>query len=124
MALTLNDVLNASFVDNGDGTYTMRTVPGAGGPRGMNSTNTMLHDAFQDNGDGTYSLRTTGAPPAGSVTSTQIADGTIAVVDLSAAVQAKLITQQPAIPNIGAAPSQADFNGLLAALRLAGVIAP
>lgn len=34
------------------------------------------------------------------------------------------VTTQTAIANIGAAPSQADFNGLLAALRLAGVIKP
>lgn len=32
------------------------------------------------------------------------------------------VVMQPVIANIGAAPSQADFNGLLAALRLAGVI--
>lgn len=34
------------------------------------------------------------------------------------------VTMQPAIANLAAAPSMADFNGLLAALRLAGVISP
>lgn len=33
------------------------------------------------------------------------------------------VTQQPAIADLAAAPTQADFNGLLAALRLAGVLA-
>lgn len=33
------------------------------------------------------------------------------------------VTMQPAIANSGAAPTQAEFNALLAALRLAGVIA-
>lgn len=30
----------------------------------------------------------------------------------------------PAVPDVGAAPSQAQFNALLASLRTAGVIAP
>lgn len=34
------------------------------------------------------------------------------------------VLQQPAIANVTAAPTQADFNNLLAALRAAGVIAP
>lgn len=33
------------------------------------------------------------------------------------------VIQQPAIANVGAAPTQADFNALLAALRAAGVLA-
>lgn len=34
------------------------------------------------------------------------------------------VLQQTAIPNVSAAPTQADFNGLLAALRAAGILAP
>lgn len=34
------------------------------------------------------------------------------------------VLQQPAFPNLTAAPTQADFNNLLATLRAAGVIAP
>jgi hypothetical protein len=34
------------------------------------------------------------------------------------------VTMQPAIADLAAAPTEADFNGLLAALRLAGVISP
>jgi hypothetical protein len=34
------------------------------------------------------------------------------------------VLQQPAIPDLTAAPTQANFNALLAALRAAGVIAP
>lgn len=34
------------------------------------------------------------------------------------------VTTQPAIADLAAAPTEADFNGLLAALRLAGVISP
>lgn len=33
------------------------------------------------------------------------------------------VKQAPAIPDIGAAPTQQDFNGLLAALRTAGILA-
>lgn len=33
------------------------------------------------------------------------------------------VTQQPAIANLSAAPTAADFNGLLAALRSSGVLA-
>lgn len=33
------------------------------------------------------------------------------------------VVQQPAIADVGAAPTQADFNGLLAALRSAGILA-
>lgn len=34
------------------------------------------------------------------------------------------VLQQAAIPDLAAAPTQANFNALLAALRAAGVIAP
>lgn len=34
------------------------------------------------------------------------------------------VLQQPAIADLTAAPTQANFNALLAALRAAGVIAP
>ena len=44
-------------------------------------------------------------------------------IEMQADQKAGSITPQPAIANLAAAPTEADFNGLLAALRSAGVIA-
>jgi hypothetical protein len=43
--------------------------------------------------------------------------------EAQAAALANLKVPQPAIADVAAAPTQADFNGLLAALRTAGIIA-
>ena len=45
--------------------------------------------------------------------------------EMTAATKEKMgaVKQAAAIADIGAAPSQADFNGLLAKLRAAGVLA-
>lgn len=102
------------------------------------SLNTMFQNSFVKQGDGSFALQMVGAMAApnsvdtaaiqdGAVTSAKIADGTIAVVDLSTAVVNRLlITQAPAQADSVAADVAtlvADFNSLLAKLRTAGVIA-
>lgn len=64
-----------------------------------------------------------GGDLTGTYPNPTIAAGKVTVAQLATATQAKLITQQPAIADLSAAPSMEDFNGLLAALRAAGVIA-
>lgn len=101
------------------------------------SLNTMFQNSFVKLGDGSYALQTSGGAVApnsvdtaaiqnGAVTSEKIADGTIAVIDLSATVEARLLdVQAPAQVNSTAtdvAGIVADFNALLAKLRTAGVI--
>ncbi|WP_369053054.1 hypothetical protein [Burkholderia gladioli] len=51
------------------------------------------------------------------------ADHVHAIPGVSAGTTRGTVLIQPAIANLTAAPTQADFNNLLAALRLAGVIA-
>lgn len=51
-------------------------------------------------------------------------NGSIHTRHMGTDVAAKLITQQPQFADISAAPTQANFNALLATLRSAGIIAP
>lgn len=64
-----------------------------------------------------------GGDLTGSYPNPTIGPGKVTVAQLATATQAKLITQQSAIADLTADPTVDDFNGLLAALRAAGVIA-
>lgn len=59
---------------------------------------------------------------AGAVTKAINAAATSPVIPAPTTVTRGGVLRQPAIANVAAAPTQADFNGLLAALRAAGVL--
>lgn len=117
-------------------------VSGAGGG-GMEPTDitATAPATATDNGDGTVTVGVTTGTTAGTVatgnhthTADDIESGTLAIarvptgttgstVALGNHTHAGLVAQQPAIADLTAAPTMEDFNGLLAALRAAGVIA-